>query len=169
MAQLHPSFLACSMEAAGLRDADYDLDDEGGVIYDAHDEDDVIMGQMDRDPDLEGGHVSSSTSTSAPTHTHYSSSTAGQGAGNGSSSGSLLGHRLPSLGQGFAGLDAKALEAAIGSLPGRGSHLSLPLSPSGSSHSSVGHYGASLGHMLERAAHLRQPEHSLRGWLDVSH
>lgn len=155
MAQLHPSFLACTMEAAGLRDADYDIDED--VSYDT---DDVIMGQLSSSWIVEP----ESDQADNPTSAH----SAGNGTG---SSGSVLGHRLS--GQGFAGMDAKALETTIGSLPGLSSHLSLPLSPTGSSHSSLGHYGAARAHglagVLELAASMRHPEHSLRGWLDGSH
>jgi hypothetical protein len=146
MAQLHPSFLACSMEAAGLRDADYD--DEDDVNYDT---DDVIMGHMAAESDLDQLNPSHSVS----------------------STGGSLGHRAGSQALGSL-LCAKSLEAAIGSLPGLSSHLSLPLSPSGSSHSSAGHYGSVLGHahglagVLGYAGQLRHPEHSLRGWLDGS-
>lgn len=136
------------MEAAGLRDADYD--DEDDVSYD--DADDVIMGHMaDSDLDQVDPH-------------HHSVSSAGGG----------VGHRGGSQGLGSL-LCPKSLEAAIGSLPGLSSHLSLPLSPSGSSQSSAGHYGSVLGHhahglagVLGCAGQLRHPEHSLRGWLDGS-
>lgn len=147
MAQLHPSFLACSMEAAGLRDADYDEDDDEYDI--TYDNDDVIMGHMVSDTDLDQAD-------------HHSSG-----------GGSSLGHRMPGQGLGSL-LCPKTLEAAIGSLPGLSGHLSLPLSPSGSSHSSAGHYAGVLGHAhgvagsRGSAGGLRHAEHSLRGWLDSS-
>lgn len=157
MAQLHPSFLACSMEAAGLRDADYDEDD---VSY-GEEEDDIIMAQLamtDGDQDA-----------NAQQDLHASAA-AGKSGG--------LGLRQGSLGLSST-LCAKDLEATIGSLPGYGGgHLSLPLSPSSSTHSSMGQYGTTPGGGAPAAGaglagllgysshHLRHPEHTLRGWLD---
>jgi hypothetical protein len=94
-----------------------------------------------------------------------------------SSSGSgVVGQQHRVYGQGFAStLSPKSLGVTIGSLPGLSSHLSLPLSPASSSHSSLGHYGSAggalgphslLGMRGYSGGSLRIPEHSLRGWLD---
>jgi hypothetical protein len=140
------------MEAAGLRDADYDDEEDDIMSYDT---DDVIMGHMATDLDLQDQHSgpgAASSTAQRMTNQGYVSNYPG-----------LL-------------LSSKSLEAAIGSLTNQGlvSHASLPLSPSGSSHSSAGHYGvaSALGHhglagVLGHVGPLRHPEHSLRGWLDA--
>lgn len=153
MAQLHPSVLASTMEAAGLRDADYDDEEDDMMSYDT---DDAIMGHMTTDLDQQDQHNSSGPGAAASTAQRMTNQ------GHVSNYQGLL-------------LSSKSLEAAIGSLTNQGlvSHLSLPLSPSGSTHSSVGHYGAGgawghVGHVgvLGHVGPLRHPEHSLRGWLD---
>lgn len=152
MAQLHPSFLACSMEAAGLRDYE-DEDDSFDVTY-GEECDAFAAGSLNADS---GG----------STHTELRG---GRAAPGGPGANSSLGHSRAPGGQGLGSmLDAKALEVAIGSLPGLGSHhLGLPLSPNGSSHSSAGVLGhvPGLAGVLGYAGSLRHQEHTLRGWLD---
>jgi hypothetical protein len=159
MAQLHPSFLACSMEAAGLRDYEDDDDSyEYDVTYGGEECDTFATAPGSLDADSHGS-----------AHTEL---LRGGAAGNSSSSAGHHG-RAPGCGQqglGSMWMDPKALEVAIGSLPGiGGSHsLGLPLSPNGSSHSSAGVVGhvPGLAGVLGYAGSLRHQEHTLRGWLD---
>lgn len=157
MAQLHPSVLAKTMEATGLRDADYD-DEEADTSYD---EDDVIMAGWGAD--INDTH--DDIGAIAPGSDQHHAQTGGgclnsnNSGGNSSGGGGFGGSGLQRLGMagGAAGegsgprcLSPKRVEALIGSLPALGGCLNLPLSPSSSStHSSAGHmYAGSLGSSL---------------------
>jgi hypothetical protein len=160
MAQLHPSMLAATMEATGLRDADYDEDD---VSYD---EDDIILGRLDEGSAGGGGSIGGGGGLlTLEVSRSLGASWRPYGASGGSSAGGLGDPGASSAPGGDGGallhqnqqqqlaghssaacLSPKQVEALIGALPA--------LSPSSSTHSSTHSSG---GHHHHPQAQLAGP------------
>jgi hypothetical protein len=151
MAQLHPSLLSGTMEATGLRDADYDEDET--FEYEYEEDDDVLLGGHADDDGPRRG----STGAAAPA--------SGGGGSTSRHQGSLAlpageGRHQPGSGCATT-LSQQRVEALIGSRPSMtGVHVlpaAVPLSPSSSSsHSSSAHhqfYGGSGGSLNGSAPH----------------